>query len=426
MQKSLFNGRKRTPQRVFLLRVFTVLLIASLLVPMGAFAAPESAPSTWPLTDKVVLFASDGMRPDLVDKYVAEGAMPTYASLISQGVKGDNGMLPPFPPNTGVGWYAMATGTYPSEHGSTNNTFFRGGDAFSSRTSFSASGVLQADTIANAAERAGLKVAQIDWVAGVAANINGPTVDFTNFFSNRGVLVGAADPVEQAGSAFFGVTYQDAAALVPAAGWAGVPTGDPASPPQETTWAIPSTFAAQNPNRTYNVYFYDSVTDGAVNYDHVIVSPVGKTGALPSIDLQVGDFLPVKLMGANGLIGARANQTVGHYVKLISLAPDASQFKLYDTSLSRAIARCGTPCAGLPAGGAGEDRLEKYIADNFLPWAAGDFAPLEGGVVDEDTYIQQGRDLERAYSLQVINFILGTLQPDTDLAMVGYPSPTRS
>ena len=158
-----------------------------------------------------------------------------------------------------------------------------------------------------------------------------------------------------------------------------------------------------------------------MNYDHAIVSPVGKTGAAPSVDLKVGDFLPVKLTGANGLIGARAGQTVGHYVKLISLAPDLSNFKLYDTSLARAIAKCGTPCDGLPAGGAGEDRLEKYIADNLLPWAAADFAPEEAGVVDEDTYVQQGRDLERAYSLQVIHYILGTLQPDTDLAMVGYP-----
>ena len=141
----------------------------------------------------------------------------------------------------------------------------------------------------------------------------------------------------------------------------------------------------------------------------------------PVDHLKVGDFLPLKLTGANGLIGARAGQTVGHYVKLISLAPDASNFKLYDTSLSRAIAKCGTPCDGLPAGGAGEDRLEKYIADNLLPWAAGDFAPLEAGVVDEDTYVEQGRDLERAYSHQVIDYILDTLQPDTDLAMVGYP-----
>jgi 2',3'-cyclic-nucleotide 2'-phosphodiesterase (5'-nucleotidase family)/predicted AlkP superfamily phosphohydrolase/phosphomutase len=371
--------------------------------------------------DRVVMFASDGMRPDLMERYAKAGFMPTYKNLMKDGATGANGMVQAFPPNTGVGWYTMATGTYPSEHGSTNNTFFRAGDAFSNRTSFSAAGVLQADTIANAAERAGKKVAQIDWVGGVPANIAGPTVDFTNFFSNRGVLVGAADPVEQSGSAFFGVTYQVSAAPVAATGWTSVPAGDPAAPAKETTWAIPTTFAAQNPARTYNVYFYDSVTGGGANYDHAIVSPVGKTGASPSIDLKVGDFLPIKLTGANGLINARVGQTVGHYVKLISLAPDLSNFKLYDTSLARAIARCGAPCNGLPAGGAGEDRLEKYIADNLLPWAAADFAPLEGGVVDEDTYVQQGRDLERAYSLQVINFILGTLQPDTDLAMVGYP-----
>src|SRR5215210_8031798 len=212
---------------------------------------------------------------------------------MKDGVVGDNGMVQAFPPNTGVGWYTIATGTYPSEHGSTNNTFFRSGDAFSSRTSFSAADVLQADTIANAAERGGKKVAQIDWVAGAAANINGPTVDFANFFSNRGVLVGAANATEQAGSAFFGVTYE-VAVVGPASGWSGVPTGDPAAPPKQTTWTINSTFAAQNPNRTYNVYFYDSVTGRGVNYDRVIVSPFGKTGASPSVDLKVGDFLPIR------------------------------------------------------------------------------------------------------------------------------------
>src|SRR4051794_5416971 len=396
-------------------------LLGAMAVVLTITAGTAMAKHDGRPVDKVVMFASDGMRPDLMERYAKQGFMPTYKDLMKDGAVGKNGMVQAFPPNTGVGWYTMATGTYPSEHGSTNNTYFRSGDAFANRTSFSAAGTMQADTIANAAERAGKKVAQIDWVGGAAANINGPTVDFTNFFSNRGVLVGAANATEQAGSAFFGVTYQVSSAPVAASGWTGVPTGDPAAPPKETTWAIPSTFAAQNPSRTYNVYFYDSVVGGGASYNHAIVSPAGKTGAAPSVDLAVGDFLPVRLTGANGLIGPRAGQTVGHYIKLISLAGDLSNFKLYDTSLARAIAKCGTPCNGLPAGGTGEDRLEKYIADNLLPWAAADFAPEEAGVVDEDTYVQQGRDLERAYSLQVINFILGTLQPDTELAMVGYP-----
>lgn len=372
--------------------------------------------------DRVVMFSSDGMRPDLMERYAKAGYMPTYKNLMKDGVTGKNGMVQAFPPNTGVGWYTMATGTYPSEHGSTNNTFFRSGDGFANRTSFSGAGVLQADTIANAAERAGKKVAQIDWVGGIPAAINGPSVDFASFFSNRGVLVGVSDPVEQAGAATFGVTYA-VGAIAPATGWSGVPAGDPAAPAKETTWAVPTTFAAQNPSRTYNVYFYDSVVNGTVAYDHAIVSPIGKTGASPSVDLpNGGSFQPIKLMGADGLIGARAGQTVGHYVKLISLSSDLSQYKLHATSLARAAATCHTAaCDALPAGGAGEDRLEKYIADNLRPWAAADFAPLESGVVPEETYIEHGRDLERAYSLQVINFILGTLQPDTDLAMVGYP-----
>src|SRR5262245_28329549 len=223
------------------------------LVMLGAGAAGARQSDDERPVDRVVMFASDGMRPDLMEKYAAAGEMPTYAKLMRDGATGDNGMIQAFPPNTGVGWYTMATGTYPSEHGSTNNTFFRVGDSFANRTSFSGAGVLQADTIANAAERAGKKVAQIDWVGGAGANINGPTVDFTNFFSNRGVLVGAVNTVEQAGSNFFGVTYQ-VAAVAAASGWANVPIGDPAAPPKETTWTINSTFAAQNPNRVYAVY----------------------------------------------------------------------------------------------------------------------------------------------------------------------------
>src|SRR3954464_7525122 len=124
--------------------------------------------------------------------------MPTYKELMKHGVTGKNGMVQAFPPNTGVGWYTMATGTYPSEHGSTNNTFHRTGDSFANSTSFSGTGVLQADTLAAAAERAGKKVAQVDWVGGRQSGIAGPTVDFANFFSTRGVLTKPVVADEQA------------------------------------------------------------------------------------------------------------------------------------------------------------------------------------------------------------------------------------
>src|SRR5215212_11060818 len=196
--------------------LLTIVVIGMLLAaPGGAATADRPAPPA----GKGLFFASDGMRPDLMERYAAQGAMPTYAELMRQGVRGDNGLTQGFPPNTGQGWYTLMTGTWPGEHGSTNNTFHRTGEAnFNNRTSFSGAGVLQADTLAASAERAGTRVAQVDWVGGVASNIAGPTVDFTNFFSTRGVLTRPLIPEEQAGAAAFGLSYQ-VAATAPAVGW---------------------------------------------------------------------------------------------------------------------------------------------------------------------------------------------------------------
>ena len=190
MVKSILAGRSRLPHRAALLRLFSVLLIFSLLiVPGGAFAAPEEATANAPLANKVIFFASDGMRPDLMEKYVGEGVMPTYADLIAKGVKGENGLLQAFPPNTGVGWDTLATGSWPSEHGSTNNTFFRTGETnFNNRTSLG-DPILQADTLQQAAERAGKTVVSVEWVGSRTHNLQGPVVVFRTFFSTPGVLV---------------------------------------------------------------------------------------------------------------------------------------------------------------------------------------------------------------------------------------------
>lgn len=408
---------------------FRANLVLLLLVPLlltGLSWPPQmQAPQgSKPSASRTLFFASDGMRPDLMEQYAREGFLPTYARLMREGVRGDNGLTQAFPPNTGVGWYTLLTGTGPSEQGSTNNTFYRVGEGnFNNRTSFSTPGILQADTLAAAAERAGKSVAMVEWAGGLNANIAGPTVDFANFFSTRGVLTFPSVADEQAGAAAFGLSYQ-IASFSPASGWTNVPIGDPAAPAQQTTLTVTTTFAAQNPTRVYDVYIYDSIVNGHAAYNHVILVPQasGKDGSQQAVDLATGDFQEVKLTGADGLIGARAGQTAGFYVKLMTLAPDLSSFKLYFTSVERVAAHCATAaCNALPAGGAGEDRLEKFLADHFPTAVSADFAPLEARIIDENTYVQQGRDLEAAYGNSVLNYVLGTLQPHTELAFVGYP-----
>src|SRR5215813_2339401 len=188
-----------------------VVTVGGLVTIATTGAGATSADSPPSATHPVVLYSSDGMRPDLMQRYAGMGLMPTYAALMRSGATGDNGLTQGFPPNTGQGWYTMATGAWPGVHGSTNNTFFDTRQPFTSSTSFSAAGILQAQSVASSAELAGKKVAQIEWAGGLNANINGPTVDFGSFFSTRGVLEFPANATKQASAAKFGLSYQVAA-----------------------------------------------------------------------------------------------------------------------------------------------------------------------------------------------------------------------
>lgn len=404
------NGDPSAPAQVYLPTVIQNAASAA-----DSAASVQKKPAAPPASaGKFIFFGADGMRPDLMEKYAGEGAMPTYADLMKQGVRGDNGLVQAFPPNTGVGWYTLATGTYPGEHGSTNNTFFRTGEGnFNNRTSFATTGILQADTLQQAAERAGKKVASIEWVGsrGLVPALQGPVIDFRNFFSTRGVVTFPLVAAEQAGANTFGLSYQ-VAAISPAAGWSNPPAGDDAvSPPQQTALTVATTFAAQNPDRTYDVYIYDSVVDGVAAYDRVLLVRAGlaKNASLPAANLGTGDWADVRLTGADGLIGARAGQTAGFYVKLLSLAGNLSAFKLYFTSVTRAIAACAC-----------DPNFESTLVDMFPTSTAADFAPLEAGIVDEDTYVEQG--LKWAdFHWPALQYILTTVQPDTDLLLLGNP-----
>ena len=120
-------------------------------------------------------------------------------------------MLQGFPPNTGVGWATIGTGTWPGEHGSTNNTFHRTGEAnFNNSTSFAATGILQADHIAQSAERSGKSVVAMEWVGArsLVPAFQGPVVDFRSFFSRRGIVLNYDIPDQPALANSFGVDYQ--------------------------------------------------------------------------------------------------------------------------------------------------------------------------------------------------------------------------
>ena len=401
-------------KRVRLSELAAAVAAVAALASIGAGSAfghksPENGTAR-PLASKVVLFAADGMRPDMVDRYAKAGAMPTMRTLLKNGVRGANGLLQAFPPNTGVGWYTLATGAWPSEHGSTNNTFHRTGESnFNNRTALG-DPVVQADTIQQAAERQGKTVVSVEWVGSrsLVPALRGPVIDFRTFIGGRGIVLNYDLPGQPALANSFGVQYQRKD-LVDATGWSNVPASH--SPAKETSFTHSS---SQIPGGgVWDVYIYDSTNDGAVNYDRVLIvnSAAGKNGNAAVATLARGQWVDAKLTIASG---ALAGKTGGFYAKLIDLNADASRFRLYFTSVQRLNATYNE------LGAAGSDAFAEKLARDFPTSVAADFAPLEALIVDEDTYVEQGLMWKNAH-WAYLRYIIRDLGVRPDLLLVGNP-----
>ncbi|MBA3431463.1 MAG: alkaline phosphatase family protein, partial [Actinobacteria bacterium] len=359
------------------------------------------------------MFAADGMRPDKALDFARKGHMPAVAEMVSGGVRGANGMLQTAPPNTGSGWYTMASGAWSGTHGSTNNTFAVNGDPSTVSTSAFAPGSFEAESIGKTAEEDGKKVASIEWVGGRVSSLTGPVTDFRSFHSSRGVTttyVGERDDPDFIEA--FGLDY-DEVALQDATGLTNVPAGDAAAPPKETVMTVRD-FGELSEAYSQNVYIFDSVEDGNVNYDRVFLTPfrtkdgadktarLGRDLAHDAIGVPRWDEFKLTIAG-----GSKEGRTGGMYVKLERMTSDLSKFRLYHTSVQR-----------IQASWEGHPDFEDHLAEDFLTATAADFAPLEAGIVSERTYVQQGVFWERAYH-PIIREILDRYRPD--LAMVGYP-----
>ena len=367
-------ARHRAP---VLLAVLALLVSMTPVVSAAKPTPPPPAPK--PSTEKAIFFASDGMRPDLVDKYAAAGAMPTYADLTPRASRATTACRRASrrtPASAGTRW-RPGRGRASTARRTTRST----APARQLQQPHELLGRrhLQADTIAAGRRARRQEGRPVEWVGGATRRRSqGPVVDFRNFFSTRGVLAAPADR-DRAGRRARRLRH-----LVPGrgvrarGGWTNVPAGDPSARRSRRMLTVATTFAAQNPNRTYDVYIYDSVVNGDAAYDRASSSAAGaaKDGAQAAADLGVGDFDEIELNGADGLIGARAGQTAGFYVKLDRPRGrrPVSSFKLYFTSVERVIATLRRAARAAERG----ETFEKYLADNFPTSIAGRLRAARG------------------------------------------------
>lgn len=401
-------------------RVSLFMMAFAVIVSLFASAgAPGTSASGVSLPgDKVIFFAADGMLQNKAEQYAAQGLLPGIVSVGKSGVYAtDGGMLTQAPANTGAGWFSLATGAWSGIHGSTNNTFHKNGAALTSRTAAFDSGVLQAETIAQSAERGGKKVAQIEWAGGRSAAINGPTVDYRNFFSGRGVAtnyISESDLPNFIASfglqfdhpeGFAGQAAYPLAAPTPAAGWTKTPSSY--SPPMEMRLRV---LDFGTDKYGLNAYIYDSSNDHVVNYDKVMFA-FSKNSKERVAILKEGQWADIKIKIADGTY---AGKTAGFKIKVEKLSPDLSQVRLFHTSAARAIASW----PGWSEDGFAGD-FEEYIAQKYPVSTAADYAILESGIVSEATYVEQGLAWEALYN-PLATYIIKKYQPD--LVLAGYPT----
>ena len=402
-----------------------VLTVAATLLLASAAGSTTSSSAARPLTTKAVFFAADGLRQDIVARYAAQGRMPTMAEFLKQGTfASGNGLLTSAAPNTGAGWYTLATGAWPGVHGSTNNTFHRNGQPFANRTTAFDAGVLQAESIAQSAERAGLKVAQVEWAGGRNATTQGPTIDFRAFFSGRGVttnFIGSAGDVLFDDVPFiqaFGLQFDHpaghagqapfpGAAPTPAAGWTGALPAS-FSPPMEMRMRV---LDFGTDKYGLNAYIVDSTNNGTTSYDRILFSRT-KSAADSVGTLRKGEWADVKVKIADG---PSAGLTAGMLIRVEELTGNLSRVRLFHTSVSRALATW--PTWPGEAGFSGD--FAEYLAQKFKTSTAADFAVLEAGVVSEETYVEQGLYWKTAH-LPMLEYVANTYKPD--LLLVGMPT----
>ncbi|MDQ3226568.1 MAG: alkaline phosphatase family protein, partial [Chloroflexota bacterium] len=398
-----------------------VLSLALLLgTPFPALTGVVRAQGATPVAGNsgdapVLLFAAPGMRPDVVATF-ANDSLPAIAAMMGDDASVGGELTGPFPGSSGTTLPTILTGTWPAEHGVVGDTFYRtGAPDFADFATSTDPGLIQADSLPQAAERAGKTVVAVNWegVSGLDPGIAGPVVGEPVVMSQSGVLVNFDLTDQPSNADRHGVGY-DRVDLRPAEGWTEAP--ESFSPAQETDFTIRSLDASgPNPDRDFAIYVYDSTDDAAENYDRVLVA-TEKNGAALVVDMASGAWASATVT----LGGERDGQTAGFRMKPIDLAPDLSRFRLYHTPVSR-ISASWAACAEREIC-ADPDGFEESLNLAVGAPIAVDTAPLEAGIIDAGTFVAQGIT-SSWQTVDALRYIVEDLGVQPDLLLLGTTFP---
>ena len=417
--------------------VALVVVLGLALVPwVGAEARPAKhwghpgAAMTRGKSGKLLFFASDGMRQDAVERYAARASCPASATLL----RARRARVGPRPADPGAAEHRR--GLVHADHRRVAGRprldqqhvprQRRGRSARPLRTSGgvpdNGTSILQAETLAQAAERGGKKVAQIEWAGGRSGSIDGPTLDFRNFASGRGVATNYISPSDLADF----VAVLRAAVRPPGrvrrrarrsrrrrrpTRPAGPTSRSRISPAKEMRLRVIDGLPAGTDKYGLNAYIYDSKNDHKTRYDRVLFCRT-KAAADKRRRPQAGRV--GRRQGQDHTAATLDGKTGAFLVKVERLDPDLSHVRLFHTSVTRAIATWPS----WPGEPGFTGTFEDFVAEQ-LPVLAGRRLRRPRVRDRQRGHLHPAGPVLGGSYHPLIKYVLDTYKPD--VALVGYP-----
>ena len=322
---------------------------------------------------KLVVIGLDAPIVETVERYAAEGLLPNLKSLIDGGTFCVNA-LAPFPTITPPNWTTIVTGAWAGTHGITCFHVHRPGDPLDQTRQAFNTGDCRAEYLWNAAERAGKRSIIINYPTSYPSTLrDGCQIAGAGLSVNEWRTgPGYAEPASVAGDAVAsteelpGTTIR--LELREAQDWSNLPTHRRAL---EADLVMSSYRRPLHPvePRTWRLCLLDSGN----GFDRVIVAPE-KNAAKALCSLAVGEWSETLVDTFQTSDGPKE---AVFRVKLLRLAPDGSELRLYMTAL------CDRRFYTYP-----DDLSERLRDVDGLPLPGGAFEAYNLKWVDGETFVQ--------------------------------------
>jgi predicted AlkP superfamily pyrophosphatase or phosphodiesterase len=375
------------------------------LIPLSAAfflaAAQAEAAETKKTKSPTIVISFDGAQPGVVEQMLKSGKLSKvggFAQMIQTGTKA-TGMASVLPTVTATNHITIATGAYPERTNIPGNTFHLVDTGLTTTTSGFGT-TIEAETLWEAAKRQGKKVVTIAF-AGADGRGDARRGDQTLGFGVRDGF----SAVKLMNASHFDSASADAWNL-------GGQACEFKKANLGTATANQVFFQTFSLGRVFvNVLVCDTVANGQEQYDTAFFDFDKDLSNGFGARMKAGDWAPFALTSLtippDPAFPDFARGTVGAWVKLTAFEPNLSAFNIYLGDIAHNV---GYPQAFI-------SEIDKAIG--FWP-AEPDFFNLEGGRIDEATYMEQ---LERLAIHLKNAMLLAIAKYDFDLLM-GYQVQT--